>query len=87
LVLLAIEAGWRLSNRQHPRHADESKAPISAPVGATMGLLAFTFGMAATRFDNRKQVVLQEANTIGTAYLRTNFFAGGFARRSAQLAA
>jgi hypothetical protein len=87
LVLLAIEAGWRLSNRQHPRHADESKAPMVAPVGATMGLLAFPFGMAATRFDNRKQVVLQEANTIGTAYLRTNFFAGGFARRSAQLAA
>ena len=81
MVLLAIEAGWRLSNRQHPRHADESKAPISAPVGATMGLLAFTFGMAATRFDKRKQAVLQKANAIGTAYLCDKFFAGGLARR------
>ena len=77
IVLLSIEAGWRLGNRQHQRHADEGKAPVSAPVGATMGLLAFllafTFGMAATRFDARKQAVVQEANAIGTAYLRTSF--------------
>ena len=77
IVLLSVEAGWRLGHHQRQRHAAEGKAPVSAPVGATMGLLAFllafTFGMAATRFDNRKQVVLQEANAIGTAYLRTNF--------------
>ena len=29
--------------------------------------------MAASRFDNRKQIVLQEANAIGTTYLRTDF--------------
>jgi hypothetical protein len=44
-------------------------------VGATLGLLAFmlafTFGMAASRFDTRKQLVLDEANAIGTTYLRT----------------
>ena len=39
-------------------------------VGATLGLLAFTFGMAASRFDTRKQLVLEEANAIGTTYLR-----------------
>jgi hypothetical protein len=33
-------------------------------------MLAFTFGMAASRFDTRKQLVLDEANAIGTAYLR-----------------
>lgn len=69
VVLLAIEIGWR--------HESEQKSPISAMVGATMGLLAFLlafiFGMAATRFDNRKQPVLQEANAIGTAYMRTSF--------------
>jgi hypothetical protein len=77
IVLASIEVGWRYGNyrRQHSR--DEKKAPISAAVGATLGLLAFllafTFGMAATRFDNRKQIVLQEANTIGTTYLRSDF--------------
>jgi hypothetical protein len=43
-------------------------------VGATLGLLAFmlafTFGLAATRFDTRRQVLLDEANAIGTTYLR-----------------
>jgi len=43
-------------------------------VGAMLGLLAFmlafTFGLAASRFDDRRHVVLDEANAIGTTYLR-----------------
>jgi hypothetical protein len=36
-----------------------------------MGLLiAFTFSGAASRFDTRRQLVVEEANAIGTAYLR-----------------
>ena len=36
-----------------------------------MGLLiAFTFSEAASRFDTRRQLVVEEANAIGTAYLR-----------------
>ena len=50
---------------------------MGAVVGATLGLLAFllafTFGMAASRYDTRKQLVLQEANAIGTTYLRAEF--------------
>jgi hypothetical protein len=77
LVLLSAEAGWRLGNyrRQLPQH--EKNAPVGAVVGATIGLLAFllafTFGMAASRYDTRKQLVLQEANAIGTTYLRADF--------------
>ncbi len=33
-------------------------------------MLAFTFGMAATRFEARRQAVLDESNAIGTTYLR-----------------
>ena len=33
-------------------------------------MLAFTFSMAASRFEARRQVVLEEANAIGTTYLR-----------------
>jgi len=33
-------------------------------------LLAFTFSGAATRFDVHRQLVVEEANAIGTAYLR-----------------
>ena len=46
-------------------------API---VAATLGLLAFmlafTFGMAASRFEERRQAVLSETNAINTTYLR-----------------
>ena len=45
---------------------------MGAIVGATLGLLAFmlafTFGLAASRFD--ELLVLDESNAIGTAYLR-----------------
>lgn len=77
VVLLSIEAGWRLGDQRRRKNQDENKAPVGAAVGATLGLLAFllafTFGLAANRFDNRKQVVLQEANAVGTTYLRVDF--------------
>ena len=37
-------------------------------------LLAFTFSMASSRFDSRRQLVIEEANDIGTVILRTDFF-------------
>lgn len=36
-------------------------------------ILALTFSLSASRFDNRKQVLLDEVNAIGTAFLRTDF--------------
>ena len=33
-------------------------------------MLAFTFGMAASRFEVRRELVIDEANAIGTTYLR-----------------
>ena len=77
IVLLSTEAGWRLGNYRQKSHREEKKVPVSTATGSTLGLLAFllafTFGMAATRFDTRKQIVLQEANAIGTTYLRVDF--------------
>src|SRR5262249_43004420 len=44
---------------------------IQAAVLALLGLLlGFSFSMAVSRFDARKQLVVEEANAIGTAYLR-----------------
>lgn len=74
IVLLAVEVGWRLGNYRRQRAGTGKDAPIGAVVGAIFALLsfllAFTFGMAATRYDARKQLVLQEANAIGTTFLR-----------------
>jgi hypothetical protein len=35
-------------------------------------LIAFTFGMANSRYEERRHAVLEEANVIGTAYLRAD---------------
>ena len=74
LVLLSVEGGYRLGKYRASRTEEEKEAPVGAMVAATLGLLAFmlafTFGMAATRFDTRIQVLLDEANAIGTTYLR-----------------
>jgi hypothetical membrane protein len=78
LVLLSIELGIRLGKRRLPRH--DGKLEVSgAMVGAAMGLLAFmlafTFNGAAVRHDARKTLVIEEANAIGTVWLRAGFLA------------
>lgn len=74
-VLLAVEAGYRWARHKQARTEQEKEAPVGAMVGATLGLLAFllafTFGMAADRYHARREALLEEANAISTAYLRT----------------
>jgi hypothetical protein len=76
LFLLSIEGGYRLARYRQKRSPDEKEtaAPVGAIVGALLGLLAFmqafTFGMAASRFEERRQALNAEANAIRTTYLR-----------------
>lgn len=50
-----------------------SSASLEAAVFALLGLLiAFTFSGAMGRFDQRRAQVVDEANAIGTAYLRVD---------------
>lgn len=75
VLCLAMEVGYRIGKWRHFRHPDERDQPVGAMVASILGLLAlvlgFTFSLAAGRFEARRQVVLEEANAIGTAYLRT----------------
>ncbi len=49
---------------------------LLSSVFALLGLLiAFTFGMALDRYESRRDLVVQEANAIGTAHIRTAFAA------------
>jgi hypothetical protein len=45
-------------------------AIVAAILGLPAFLIAFTFGMGASRFEARRGLVLDEANAIGTTYLR-----------------
>ena len=55
----------------------EQEGPTGLLVGSILALLAFllavTMGMASDRFDARRAVVLDEANAIGTTYLRAGY--------------
>jgi hypothetical protein len=74
LIQVGVETGFRIGVSRNQKASPEKDAPVGAIVGATLGLLAFmlafTFGLAASRFEARRQVVLDEANAIGTTYLR-----------------
>ena len=77
LVLASIEVGFRLGRAAHRRSKEEMESPAAAMAGAILGLvafiLAFTFGIASSRFDTRKELVRDEANAIETTWLRADF--------------
>jgi hypothetical protein len=51
VVLLSVECGYRIGKYRRSRSEQEKEAPVGTMVGATLGLLAFTFGLAAARFQ------------------------------------
>lgn len=74
LMLAATEAGFRLGRRSEPQTSDKTKSSVSTVEAAMLGvlglLLGFTMSMAVSRFEARKQLVLDEANAISTSSLR-----------------
>ena len=72
-MVLSMEAGRRL-RVTHLRAAQGESTGLGAVRGALFGLMglmvAFTFSGAASRFDHRRDLIVEEANYIGTAYLR-----------------
>jgi hypothetical protein len=73
-MIVLLEVGRRLGARRVARHSDASEASLGAGEGAVFALfgllLAFTFAGAGARFDARRQLVAEEANAVGTAWLR-----------------
>lgn len=73
-LLIALEVGRRLGLRRRQREPEASREGLGAIEGAIFALLglliAFTFSGGAARFDARKALVVNEANAIGTAWLR-----------------
>jgi hypothetical protein len=73
-MLLFLEIGRRAGLRQMKEDsgtAGEGVGAVDGAVFALLGLLiAFTFSGASSRFDARRQLIVEETNDIGTAYLR-----------------
>jgi hypothetical protein len=76
-VLIAAEIGFRVGSWMQ-RRDPEKKTPVTGTVlGGLLGLmaflLAFSIGIVINQHNGRKAMVVTEANSIGTAYLRASF--------------
>lgn len=89
MLTLAMELGYRVGKWRHAKFPDERDQPVGAIVASILGLLAlvlaFTFNLAASRYEARRQTILEEANAIGTTYLRAATLPAPERAKSAQL--
>jgi hypothetical protein len=73
-LLACLEIGRRIGVRRAAQEGEAARAGAGVVEGAVFALLglliAFTFSGAASRFDHRRTLIVEEANAIGTAYLR-----------------
>jgi len=75
LMLLSSYIGKRIGNYIQKKNNSEEKPPeTSALIALLFFLLAFTFGMSGERYDSRRKIVVEEANSIGTALLRSDLY-------------
>jgi hypothetical protein len=77
VVMVVIEAGYRLGYVMHRQSQDEKESPVSAIASVILGLtafmLAFTFSIVAERYDTRMALVRDDAIAIRTAWQRADF--------------
>lgn len=89
-LLMVSELGFRIGRKTSLLYNLTLEPQLQAMEAAMLTLLAlilgFTFSMAATRLDARRQIVVDEANAIGTAYLRSDLMADPSARSNYQRA-
>lgn len=77
LILIACELGFWIGRHHHMKQQDKDAMSAVGPmVGGLLGMLAFVlafiFSLASAQYDVRKQGVLNEANAVGTAYMRAD---------------
>src|SRR5215813_7757910 len=82
--LILLNYGRHLGSQYIRQGGASSMAGLATAEGAVFALvgllLAFTISGALQRFDERRQLVIQEANAVGTAYDRLGLFEGDVAR-------
>ena len=88
--MLTYEVGFRLGRWWQVRTPEQTEeGPTGVIVGSLLALMAFllavTMGMASDRFDTRRGLVLMEANSIGTTYLRAGFLPASATEASRRL--
>ena len=73
-ILVALAVGHYLGRLNISKETETARIRLTAVEAAVFGLMglmiAFTFSGAASRYEARRQLTVDEANVIGTAYLR-----------------
>src|SRR3954470_21352105 len=72
-MLLLIEIGRSIGVRRRSNDPEDDKGlgTLEGAVFALFGLMvAFTFSGAGSRFNEKRMLIAEEVNAIGTAYLR-----------------
>ena len=77
-MAVVIEAGYRFGRARAGTAGEAPRTHIHAILASLLGVLAlllgFTFSLALQRYDSRSQSVVDEANAIGTTYLRAQLW-------------
>ncbi|MCD0467284.1 hypothetical protein [Flavobacterium sp. ENC] len=75
LMLISSFIGKLLGNYIRDKKSTQEKSTETSALTALLFfLLAFTFGMSGDRYDSRRKIVVEEANSIGTALLRSDLY-------------
>lgn len=77
LILFFRLGAWLRGRSKHVDGRTDDEGYLLSAALALLGLLiAFTFSLALNRYDSRRGLVVQEANAIGTAWLRAGLADG-----------
>jgi hypothetical protein len=78
LMLVFNALGFKFRQHHLKKGVINEALNLGTIEGSLLGLialfLAFTFNMAANRYDERRKVIVEEANDIGTAILRADLY-------------
>lgn len=75
ILMVTFEAARYFGKRMDSDHPERTETLEGAALGLLALMIGFTFAMALSRFDGRRDGVLAEANAIGTTALRARMLA------------
>ena len=88
-VMLAFVVVGFLTGRALRKHSEALREPLGIVQGALLALigliLAFGLSLAIGRYDSRRAAVVDDANAIGTTYLRAQTLSEPVRSRSLRL--
>ena len=78
IVMITMVALGKIAGKIWRREEGEPKGGVNSLLAALFALfgfiLAFTFGMSGSRYENVRNITVEEANDIGTAVLRADLY-------------